>query len=651
MRKIDMILPHRQMIHGSLRKEAEKLRRHIDEYRVKYETQYQKNVEELEEAKNQLDLEYEQVKTSILETLSSDEEAMQEISNIVVCYVTAYYNRQLAYKKKDITKIQMEIVNEYITFLSDQMRSIGLEIELLSKRREMLSREADVTDIIQLIRLSGHILPADCISDPKNLIDRITVQMDADYEEDRIKWYTLLNLRTILEERVSFVSEIQYIAWVIEQKRQLSKELKTFRNTEYKVQNNLQAEAEGIEKEIEYYNSILVNNARVIRFYWARPMVFISAEIEEKKDNIKRLKRSIAYYSHSKKSLYDEKEGIISDIRDMKEQHSDDSFRWDRLQRERRSISNEIKDCKSKIDDANTEIECINSDIELLRGRLNGWNTKRKEILDLFKKYSVPLIRISSTNQYDDAVFAEIRLKELMIIEEDGIKAAQQTYQREFDKLVSEKEAVSAERDAAVSEFEKRVEEARRELDIATDRLNSEMQSALFKAKEKAAEIEKRVAAHNKTLAAAKKKLANAQSSDTRIIVMRLLSDTSEVTEIKQVIALEQKRLDEAEAELNTAKKLIATGSWIDTPAVVVVQKEVDNTQKMVNHVLEEFDSTRKAYGSRIVDYERRIKELSPRPDRPTPEEWAEIKKIQLWKKIQSQREKKGRRNADDGKN
>lgn len=78
----------------------------------------------------------------------------------------------------------MEIVNEYITFLSDQMRSIGLEIELLSKRRELLSREADVTDIIQLIRLSGQILPADCISDAKNLIDRITVQMEADYEED-----------------------------------------------------------------------------------------------------------------------------------------------------------------------------------------------------------------------------------------------------------------------------------------------------------------------------------------------------------------------------------------------------------------------------------------------------------------------------------
>lgn len=651
MRKTDMILPHRQMIHGSLRKEAEKLRRHIDEYRVKYKTQYQKNVEELEEAKNQLDLEYEQVKTSIMETLSSDAEAMKEISNIVVCYGSAYYNRRLAYKKRDINQIQMEIVNEYITFLSDQMRSIGLEIELLSKRRELLSREADVTDIIQLIRLSGQILPADCISDAKNLIDRITVQMEADYEEDRIKWYTLLNLRTILEERVSFVSEIQYIAWLIEQKRQLSKELKTYRNTEYKVQNKLQAEAESIEDEIKYYNSILVDNARVIRFYWARPMVFISAEIEEKKEKLRKLKGSIANYSHSKRSLFDEREGIISDIRDMKEQHSDDSIRWDRLQRERRSITDEIEDYKSRIDDANSEIEHINSDIVLLRRRLNGWNTKRKDILGLFKKYSVPLIRISSTNQFDEAVFAEIRLKELMIIEEDGIKAAQQTYQREFDKLISEKEAVCAERDVAVSEFEKRVEEARQVLDIATDRLNSEMQAVLSAAKEKAAEIERRVVAQKKALEAAKKRLAKARSSDTRIIVIRLFSDTAEETKIKQEIAIEQKRLNGAEAELNTAKKLISTGSWSDIPAIVVVQKEVDNAQKTVDHILEELESTRKTYESRIADYERQIQELKPRPDRPTPEERAEIKKIQLWKKTQSQRGKKERRNADDGTN
>lgn len=291
MKKTDLVLPHRLLLNHSLRKEAEKLRAHIDEYQRRYEELYQKNIEELETTRNKLNIEYQQAKENIVAGLLSDAETMQAISDAIAVYVSSYYDRQLADKKKEINDVQMKIVGEYIGFLSEQMREIGLEIDILRARKELLSREADISDIICLVKLSGCALPVEEIYDAKKLLENVNNRMDEiDKDDNKIEWYSLLNVQAILEERVSFLAEIQFISWVIEQKIQLSKELKTYRGEQYRLQSMLLTEAEEIQRVIEGLDSIIWDRAKEIRFYWAKPMVLIGGEIEENLLHIKELK-------------------------------------------------------------------------------------------------------------------------------------------------------------------------------------------------------------------------------------------------------------------------------------------------------------------------------------------------------------------------
>lgn len=218
------------------------------------------------------------------ESLAYYTDVMQEISNDIASYVSTYFDRKVAYKRKESNAVQFRIVDEYVGFLSIQMKEIGSEIDLLCARKEILSREAEVSDIIHLIQLSGCAIPVQGIQNAKDLIETVNDRMNTISEEDnKIEWYSLLSVRSILEERVAFLAEIQYITWAVEQKVQLSKELKTSREEQYALQNKLKDEAEQIQREIKEYSSILLDKAKRIRFFFAKQIVFIGAEIEDKK--------------------------------------------------------------------------------------------------------------------------------------------------------------------------------------------------------------------------------------------------------------------------------------------------------------------------------------------------------------------------------
>ena len=74
------------MINRSLHKEADKLRAHIDEYKKRYEDQYQQNIEELEVAQNKLNSDLQQAKESILNDLAEYQDVMEVISNSIIEY-------------------------------------------------------------------------------------------------------------------------------------------------------------------------------------------------------------------------------------------------------------------------------------------------------------------------------------------------------------------------------------------------------------------------------------------------------------------------------------------------------------------------------------------------------------------------------------
>lgn len=650
MNKYDIAYPHRLLINQSLRKEVEKLRVHIDEYKERYDAHYQKNIEELESVRDQLNSEYEQAQKAIIDTLSSDVEVMQEISDAIAAYVSAYFDRQLAYKKKEINAVQMKIVEEYIGFLSEQMSEISSEIDILRSRIELLSREADITDILHLVQLSGEAFSINEVNNAKELLEIVKQQMDAAYEENSVTWYSLLNLRTILEERTSFLTEIQYITWVIEQKIQFSKELRVLREEQYRLQSNLITEAETLQGEIEDLSSILWTRAKEIRFYWARPMVFIGADIEESLSRIKSLKGDIAEYSEKRKALYRDKERIQQDIDRMKEEHSSDSFKWDRLQREKRDVSEEIRDIKSKMDSSHSEIELLNTAISSLKTRRSSWNARRKTIQDLLWKYSVPLLRIIDNDQTDDATFADIRLEELVLIETEGKEAAEKEYQRKLKKLYEEIEVVSGEREVALSKIRPKFEAATRELQIAAERLEAEKQSAVSAAKARVAVLKRLLAEQQTAVEFSQKKLADIQKADTRIVVLRWFSDTPEESKAKAVVASLKRKVKETESELIPAEQKVTSGSFADVPEVVVAQKAVDSVQARILEISANMESIQKPFDAHIAELETEIKGLKLTPERPTSEERSEMRKIKTWIESRQKRVRHRKEYADDSK-
>lgn len=633
MNKSYLFCPHRLLLAQSLRKESEKLRAHIDEYQKRYEAQYEKTINELEEIRRRLNSDFEEAQKNILNYLSSDVETLQAISDSISIYVSTYFKRQLEYKKKEINEIQLILTNEFIGFLSAQMNEIGIEIDALRSRKEILSRKTDITDILRLIQLSGCVINIEGITDANDFLKKIVALMDSAYENERNEWYTLLSVQRILEERVTFLSEIQYISWVIEQKIQLSKELKNTRDIQYLQQKELLADIEQIKSRIESLSSILLMNSKNIRFFWARQIIFISAEIEYKRTSISDLREAISYYSDKKKSLYHDKEYLQHDIEEMKRERSHDSYKWDQLQSEKRNLSDEIANCKSEIVNSQFFIETLESEIKSLIARRTGWYNNRKKTQEIMWNFSVPLIRIGEKKQRDEDIFADIRLQELTAIVEEGKKAADLVYQSELEKLNAEMDMIRKERDHELSGINSKLENANTELQLSIDRLTSEKQDALMAARQRVTNIEMTLNEQHKKLYEATRLLSEIQSKDTRFILFRLFSDTPEETKAKAVVAEIKKRIEETKTELDFARKKVSETPYDDVPAIADAKKKVDDAQETLDQINEVLIRTQNSYDEKEAEIKKKIRELKPCPDRPTAEESYELEKIMTWLK------------------
>lgn len=372
-----MVLPHRLEINRSLRKKAEELRDKIDNYAERYDAHYKKNTAELEAVKEKIDNEYEKAKEDAIRVISSASSELQELTNLISEYLTAFYNRKIFIKLIECNSIQQSIVKQYEHFLTQQMSEIGEEIDLLKKRIEILSGEADIQDILQLISLCGSAISIDNISSAQDLLDYISNLMSTSTENDSIQWYTLMNVRTMLEERVTFLDEIQFITWVIAQKIQLSKELKSIRNKQRTLLKKLQKEEKQLHDEKHSLDTVVTNTEHSIRFLFARKIVLLSVEIDscyEEKD-----------------SRYSDLDSVKHDIDDMKTSHSHDSYKWDRLQRDHKSIYGDI--------------ESLKSEIEIKQSNRKKWHSRRNELF--------AIIQLRTRGKKDEQEFVHSRLQEL----------------------------------------------------------------------------------------------------------------------------------------------------------------------------------------------------------------------------------------------
>lgn len=638
MDKKDIARPHRLLINQSLRKEADKLKAHIDECKKRYEDQYQQNIEELKVVQNKLNSDLQLAKESILNDLAEYQDVMVEISNSIIEYVSLYYNRQILFKRKEMNSLQQKIVKEYIQFLSNQMNEIGAEIELLRTRIDLLSREASVDDVLQVIRASGNALPTENVYSAKELMDLVKERMDAIYDSDRTTWTVMHDLRQLLDERVSFLSEIQYIAWVIEQKRQLSKELKWIKNIELQAKDELKQSKVVIQNDIDKASRRLFILAKEI---WAKQVVNLGGEIEIKSEEKDYLESEIRELSDSLNSCREELKSVKDDIEEMKSFHSNDSNRWKRLQEKKQDLGEKIASIKSKKEECCLRKKVLSSEIGALIKQRGEWRNTRKHIHAVLLSHSVPLIKIKAKGQYDDEVYAEIRMQELTDIAAESMKAAELIYKDEYERIKAEIPVLIDEKSSAIADQKIIIADLIQRQDDAENMLKLKRNSALRNEKTKVSNIIGRRNQQKKRTEEAEKKLDAIRSADRRFVIKRWLADSHEKEMAKAELETERQKLKALESQLIKAQKATSLDSIDKTPDVaeaIIVLAEIKASVDREGKMLEEINSD---YDNQIAACYERLYALKPRPERPTEDERDEMQKIQAWSNARLKKERK----------
>lgn len=423
----DYVMPHRLLINKSLRKEAEGLRARVDAYQIEYDRHVEECQEELKRVETESQEKIIQFRDSLVEELQGEKSFLESVTQDITSYADVYFHRNCLYQMRDIKRKQIEILKEDNDFLSSQMALIGKEIDYLRDRQTELTSFTDVKDIIRLTSLSGYEISFDEGNDAKDLLDIVSQAISNCKSDQETEKFALVRLKGIIQERSEYLPTIKYIAWVIQQKIQFSKQLSDKRSEVRNAQEAVWQEIAQIEDNIGLLTETLEEIAKSIRFYWAHPITYLSADI------------SYAYKEKSETGT--QLRNVGEELHNMASLHSDDQDKWERLQRERRDLSSEMDSLRDSISSKKKE--------------RSQWFEKRDYVFQVCKKYGVPLIPDKKTQTDEDCIIAD-RLVELDEIRAEGTAEAEKKCEQERLELIShyneehlelESEASSTERD------------------------------------------------------------------------------------------------------------------------------------------------------------------------------------------------------------
>lgn len=488
MDKWDIIVPHRLLINRSLKKASDDTKKSIAEYKAKFENELRKSEEEIAQAQEEINSKLKKAKQKLEEELKSNRLELDNIVNAVTLYVNNYLERARLYKVRELNNKKIELLNEKIQFLSEQLKTISEEIDILKVRQEELVSLCDVRDIIQLVSLSDHELDLSLDDNVRILLDKITAIINKLDRDNLLELRALVKLRKIVQERSEYFTAVQYVVWVIQQKKQYKNQL--YLEREEAKRNNSQLKKENITltAEISEKTRLLEDIAREIRYYWLKPIVYIKAEK--------------SYFYKQKSRKYDELNEIKSQLKDMSDRHVDDQSRWQMLQRELSEVKSDIDSIKSVTPQKKEEWKQCN----------DKWVEKKTFIIDLCKKHETPLIL--SKQDVDENNIIKKRLEEFKVIREEGLKAAERVYKFSYDNINSAYDA---------------------KMKALNEHIDS--QNKLLKKK-------------NEEIILLKKKVSEAEQDlklykqiDNRFILVKLVSEDSSVTKAKKLLESRRRTL------------------------------------------------------------------------------------------------------------
>lgn len=609
----DYVMPHRLLINKSLRKEAEGLRARVDAYQIEYDRRVEECQEELKRVGAERQEKILQFRNLLVEELQGEQSFLESVAQDITSYANEYFHRNCLYQVRGIKRTQIDILREDNDFLSDQMALIGREIDYLRERQNELTAFTDVKDIIQLTSLSGYEIIFDERDDAKDLLDKVS-QAIANCESGQdTERFALVRLKGIIQERSEYLPTIKYIAWVIQQKIQFSKQLSDKRSDVREAQEAIQQEIKQIEDNIGSISETLEKIAKRIRYYWTKPITYLNADIcyayiELKEERLK-LRNDAPDLRRERKDLIDKKRSAISDIRDkksrrrdvgselrsMSDSHSGDQWRWDRLQSEKRNLTSDIDWLSSDIDRYSSRIDSLSSEIESLESAVKSseatisskkearkkWNEKRAYIIKVLKSNDIYFRADRRIAEQDETDIIVTRLEEIQQIRETGEAEAQKIYKQEYEEIIRLHEEKAGD-----------YEEQKR----ALHKKHQEAEAVCLKSEQRVSLAEKR--------------LEFSEESDHRFMLVKLFSESSAVTTAK----------DEREK----------------------ASAALDKARKTKNSIELQIDELEKAADAEAKAFNEKVKNCKPRYLRPTTAEQNEEKKLLLRRDDMNQQHKEG---------
>jgi hypothetical protein len=486
----DYIMPHRLLVNRSLRKASDNLRLHIDEYQLKYDREIERCTAEIEKAKAEKESAFESVKSSLINELSKDSKLFDKVHEGLITYADLFFQRQCLNRVYELKKVEMQALIEYGDFLTEQMRLIGEEIEILEERKDRLTLQAQVNDVLELLSLSGCDIAIDGNKNAETLLAKVVELIESTEDDDWIKKQSLRALRSILQERVDFLPVIQYITWTIQQKVQLSRQLSIERRKTNEDKKMKASELREVSERIDTLAREMDEQARIVREFWAVPITQLNAQ------------KSYLYLK--KNEAYDEYNTVSEKIERIKKQQISDSS-WDILW----SRKKELRECI--IPELKHEIASVNSE-------LKQWYLRREMIYSLCKRNNVFLISDNNEVESDEYRIINNRLAELYRIEEEANK-------REEERFIFESAQIQKRR-------KEKIEELTAKIKIA----------------------EKNVAEKNYALSQANQQLVDSKDHDKRFFLLKIFAESEEVSKAKITLQIATKQKKEADILLSGLK-------------------------------------------------------------------------------------------------
>ena len=490
----DIVLPHRLLVNRSLRKASADLRSRIDEYEADYELTIERCSAEIEQARADKDIDFEKVKLSLIDELSKDADLFEKVRAGLLEYVDLFLRRQCLNKMQEFKRFEKQALVEYRDFLTAQMSLIGEEIDILEARKDKMVAQAKVHDILELIKLTGCDVTVDDNDDAIALLAKVSELIAACAMSDNLTKQALQKLRSVLQERVDLLPVIQYITWTIRQKKELSRELSGDRRRSTDDINNITNELREMSESINALSRSLDEQARTVRGYWVVPVTQLNIQIDFLYKNLN--------------AIFAEVKEIGERIQHMKSIGSDDSVTWDRLWREKNDLKQQIPHVKNEI--------------ESLKSERKQWFARQQMLYTLCKKNNVYLIPDGKAEASDEYRIIDTRLVELLQIEREANQHEEERFERESAQIKQLKEAKINELSAQIASAE------------------------VIQVKMNAVVIQ------------AAKQLSNNKSRDARFFLLKLFSETEEVSIAKQAFQSANAQKKRADTELATLKTKLA---------------------------------------------------------------------------------------------